>query len=132
KYQVFLHELKERIRAAQIRAAISVNSELILLYWSVGRDILARQKSEGWGTKVIDRLAKDLTTAFPAMTGFGARNLKYMRAFAEAYPKRQFVQQVVAQLPWGHNIRILELLKSSKEREWYIRQAIQSGWKRNV
>gem|GEM_PF-6362279 len=66
------------------------------------------------------------------MTGFGARNLKYMRAFAEAYPNRQFVQQAVAQLPWGYSIRILELVKSPKEREWYICQSVQSGWTRNV
>jgi hypothetical protein len=81
-------------------------------YWGIGRDILDRQKSEGWGAKVVDRLAHDLLQAFPGMTGFGARNLKYMRAFAEAYPEQQFVQQVVAQLPWGHNVRILEMVKA--------------------
>jgi predicted nuclease of restriction endonuclease-like (RecB) superfamily len=121
KYQAFLRQLKNRIQSAQIRAATSVNKELVLLYWSIGKDILARQKSEGWETKVIERLATDLTNSFPEMTGFGARNLKYMRAFAEAYPNRQFVQQAVAQLPWGHSIRILELVKSPKEREWYLR-----------
>src|SRR4051812_38686909 len=104
-YDAFLQELKERIRSAQVRAALSVNQELVLLYWSIGRDILSRQQTEGWGTKVVDRLAGDLLKAFPEMTGFGARNLKYMRAFAEAYPDQQFVQQVVAQLPWGHNVR---------------------------
>jgi predicted nuclease of restriction endonuclease-like (RecB) superfamily len=93
---------------------------------------LARQQSEGWGAKVIDRLAQDLLQAFPGMTGFGARNLKYMRAFAEAYPDEQFVQQVVAQLPWGHNVRILEMVKAPEEREWYIRHAVESGWTRNV
>jgi predicted nuclease of restriction endonuclease-like (RecB) superfamily len=132
RYDVFLQQLKERIRSAQIRAALSVNKELILLYWGIGRDILTRQESEGWGAKVIDKLAKDLTKSFPEMTGFGSRNLKYMRRFAEAYPDKSFVQQVVAQLPWGHNIRLLELVKTPKEREWYIRQAVQSGWTRNV
>jgi predicted nuclease of restriction endonuclease-like (RecB) superfamily len=81
---------------------------------------------------VIDRLAQDLLQAFPGMTGFGARNLKYMRALAEAYPDEQFVQQVVAQLPWGHNVRILEMVKDGRQREWYIRQAVESGWTRNV
>jgi predicted nuclease of restriction endonuclease-like (RecB) superfamily len=132
RYDAFLQELKERIRSAQVRAALSVNRELVLLYWGIGRDILTRQQSEGWGAKVVDRLAHDLLQAFPGMTGFGARNLKYMRAFAEAYPDQQFVQQVVAQLPWGHNVRILEMVKAPEQREWYIRQAVESSWTRNV
>ena len=132
EYDSFLEELKERIRSAQVRAALSVNRELVVLYWSIGRDILNRQADEGWGTKIIDRLSDDLTKAFPDMRGFRARNLKYMRAFAEAYPDKQFVQQVVAQLPWGHQVRILDTLKDAKQREWYIRQAIQNGWSRNV
>jgi len=131
-YDSFLQELKDRIRSAQVRAALSVNRELVVLYWSIGRDILNRQADEGWGTKIIDRLSEDLTKAFPDMRGFRARNLKYMRAFAEAYPDKEFVQQVVAQLPWGHQVRILDTLKDAKEREWYIRQAIQNGWSRNV
>ncbi len=101
RYHAFFQELKQRIRSAQVRAALSVNRELVLLYWGIGKDILTRQQSEGWGAKVIDRLAHDLRNAFPGMSGLGARNLKYMRAFAEAYPNRRFVQQVVAQLPWG-------------------------------
>ncbi|MBZ5523518.1 MAG: PDDEXK nuclease domain-containing protein [Acidobacteriia bacterium] len=132
RYHTFLQELKERIRSAQVRAALSVNRELVLLYWGIGKDILTRQQSEGWGAKVVDRLALDLLKAFPGMSGFGARNLKYMRAFAGAYPDQQFVQQVVAQLPWGHNVRILEMVKAPAQREWYIRQAVESGWTRNV
>jgi hypothetical protein len=81
-YPVFLAELKQRIRGARLWAALSVNRELVLLYWGIGRDILARQNAEGWGTKVIDRLAADLRRALPEMTGISARNLKYMRAFA--------------------------------------------------
>jgi hypothetical protein len=103
-YDSFLQDLKDRIRMAQLRAALSVNRELVLLYWSVGRDILTWQENEGWGAKIIDRLSDDLTKAFPEMRGFRARNLKYMRAFAEAYPDKEFVQQVVAQLPWGHQV----------------------------
>jgi predicted nuclease of restriction endonuclease-like (RecB) superfamily len=131
-YDSFLQELKDRIRAAQVRAALSVNRELVLLYWSVGRDILTRQENEGWGARIIDRLSDDLIKAFPEMRGFRARNLKYMRAFAAAYPDKEFVQQVVAQLPWGHQVRILDSVKDSKQREWYIRQAVQSGWSRSV
>jgi len=131
-YAALLKELKERIRTARLRAAVAVNQELILLYWSIGRDILARQSVEGWGAGVIDRLAKDLRRDFPEMTGLSARNLKYMRSFAEAYADLGIVQQVVAQLPWGHNVRILEMVKAPAEREWYIRQAVESGWTRNV
>ena len=131
-YDDLLHDLKERIRAAQVRAAMAVNRELVLLYWQTGRDILERQRQQGWGTKVIDRLAIDLRSAFPDMKGFSPRNLKYMRALAEAYADEQFVQQVVAQIPWGHNVRILDYVKDPTERDWYIRQTIQNGWSRNV
>jgi len=131
-YPAFLAELKQRIRSARLHAALSVNRELILLYWSIGRDILARQHAEGWGSKVIDRLAADLRRAFPEMTGISGRNLKYMRALAEAWPQEEFVQRVVAQLPWGHNVSLLDAIKSPGEREWYARQAIQNGWSRVV
>lgn len=131
-YNEFLHELKERIRHAQMQAVLAVNRELILLYWLLGRDILTRQQQQGWGAKVIDRLAADLRSSFPMMKGLSPRNLKYMRALASAYPDESFVQQVVAQIPWGHNIRILDAVKDSLEREWYIRQTIQHGWSRNI
>ncbi len=98
-YDDFLRELKERISQAQIRAALSVNRELVLLYWQIGREILLRQHNEGWGAKVIDRLARDLRTEFPEMKGFSPRNLKYMRAFAAAYPDETIVQQAAAQIP---------------------------------
>ncbi len=131
-YAGLLAELKARILAARVTAALAVNQELILLYWSIGRDILARQDVEGWGARVIDRLAEDLRREFPEMTGLSGRNLRYMRAFAEAWPDRDFVQQVVARLPWGHNVRLVEAVKAPVEREWYARQAIESGWSRNV
>ena len=131
-YRQFLQSLKDRIRSAQVKAALAVNQELILLYWQIGRDILDRQQQEGWGTKVIDRLAKDLKRDFPEMTGFSARNLKYMRAFADAYADDQLVQQVLSQIPWGHNVRLLDALKDPEERLWYARQTIENGWSRNV
>ncbi len=98
-YDQFLQDLRARIRTAQVRAGLAVNRELVLLYWSIGRDILARQQEYGWGARVIDRLAADLQQAFPETKGFSPRNLKYMRALAEAYPNESFVQQVVAQIP---------------------------------
>ncbi|MFL4994609.1 MAG: YhcG family protein, partial [Microvirga sp.] len=131
-YTALLSELKERIRAARLRAAVAVNQELILLYWSIGSDILVRQATEGWGARVIDRLGEDLRRAFPEMTGLSGRNLKYMRAFAEAYPDQEIVQQVVARLPWGHNVRLVEAVKDPAERLWYARKAIEHGWSRNI
>jgi predicted nuclease of restriction endonuclease-like (RecB) superfamily len=132
EYAEFLREIKERIRNTQVRAALNVNRELVLLYWQLGGEILTRQQKDGWGAKVIERLSRDLRTAFPEMKGFSPRNLNYMRAFAEAYPDEPFVQQAVAQIPWGHNVRILDTLDDPIRREWYIRQTIQNGWSRNV
>ena len=131
-YASLLAELKERIRTARLKAAVAVNEELILLYWSIGRDILDRQTAAGWGARVIDRLAADLRRDFPEMTGLSPRNLKYMRAFAEAFPEREIVQQVVARLPWGHAIKLVESVKSPEQRSWYARQAAEHGWSRNV
>jgi predicted nuclease of restriction endonuclease-like (RecB) superfamily len=96
-YDNFLRDLKDRIHTAQVRAALAVNRELVLLYWRIGRDILDRQKQQGWGAKVIDKLAKDLKAEFPEMKGFSRTNLLYMRAFAEAYPDEQIVQQLAGQ-----------------------------------
>ncbi len=132
EYEKFLGELKRRIRSAQVRAGLSVNRELVLLYWGIGRDILERQKMQGWGARIIDSLARDLGRDFPDISGFSARNLKYMRAFAEAWPDEQIVQATLAQLPWYHHIALIEKLKDLEERLWYARQSVQSGWSRNV
>lgn len=131
-YTDWLAELKTRIHTAQQRAALAVNRELVLLYWQIGNDILERQGREGWGAKVIDRLAHDLRTAFPDMKGFSPRNLKYMRAFAQAWPEAAFVQEVLAQLPWYHQLALLDKLKTADERRWYAAQAITHNWSRNV
>ena len=131
-YAAWLAELKARIHAAQQQATLAVNRELVLLYWQIGRDILARQGMEGWGAKVIERLAQDLRSAFPDMKGFSPRNLKYMRAFAEAWPEMDFVQGVLAQLPWYHQLALLDKLNNTEERRWYAAKAIEQGWSRNV
>jgi predicted nuclease of restriction endonuclease-like (RecB) superfamily len=131
-YAVFLSDLKQRIRQAQVRAALSVNRELVLLYWQIGSGILERQEREGWGSKVIDQLSQDLRREFPSMKGFSSRNLKYMRAFAESYPDAQFVQQVAAQIPWFHNCVLLDKVTEFTEREWYVRQTIEHGWSRSI
>jgi len=126
-YQALLGDLKERIRSAQIRAALSVNRELVMLCWQIGRTIAARQEEHGWGSQVIERLAADLRQTFPDMKGFSPRNLRYMRAFAAAYPDPDFVQQLAAQLPWGHTMRLLDMVKDSAQHEWYMRQTIERG-----
>src|SRR4029078_3950254 len=109
-----------------------VNRELGPPYWGIARQILERQGREGWGAKVIDRLASDLRKAFPEMTGFSRRNLQGMRAFAEQFPDNQFVQQAVAQIPWGHILQILQGVKKPAEREFYVRQSLSHGWARTV
>jgi predicted nuclease of restriction endonuclease-like (RecB) superfamily len=131
-YGAWLSELKGRIRARQMRAALAVNSELVLLYWEIGTSILEKQKQEGYGTKVIDRLANDLRSVFPEMKGFSPRNLKYMRAFAESWPESELVQGVLAQLSWYHHVALLDKLKDRVTRTWYAKAAIEYGWSRNI
>lgn len=108
-YADWLADLKGRIHGAQQRAALAVNQELVGLYWQIGRDILVRQAEQGWGAKVIERLTHDLLAAFPDMKGFSPRNLKYMRAFAEAWPDESFVQAVLAQMCWHRNLKRMGL-----------------------
>jgi predicted nuclease of restriction endonuclease-like (RecB) superfamily len=131
-YADWLTDLKARIHTAQQRATLAVNRELVLLYWQIGCDILARQAEQGWGAKVIERLAHDLRAAFPEMKGFSRANLMYMRAFAEAWPDAGIVQQAVGQLPWGHNLVLLTRLKDPQQRLAYAQAAITHGWSRNV
>ncbi|MDR1284347.1 MAG: PDDEXK nuclease domain-containing protein [Opitutaceae bacterium] len=131
-YVEWLSDLKDRIHAARQRATLAVNRELVLLYWQIGRDVLARQSRQGWGAKVIERLAHDLRNAFPDMKGFSRSNLMYMRAFAEAWPDSEIVQQVAGQLPWWHNVMLLDKLGDLESRRWYAAKAIEHNWSRNV
>lgn len=129
-YSGLLNELKGRIQAAQTRAALAVNAELVRLYWEIGRTILLRQETEGWGTKVVDRLAGDLKEAFPTMKGFSSSNLKYMRFFAERCPEFRIGQQPADQLPWFHLVTLLTKVDVDTERAWLASQAAQQGWSR--
>ena len=131
-YAPWLATLKTRIHAAQQRASLAVNRELVSLYWQIGRDILERQRNEGWGAKIIERLAQDLRSAFPNIKGFSPRNLKYMRAFAEAWPDAEFVQQSAAQLPWFHLCTLIDKVKTPDARNWYLAKAINHNWSRNI
>ena len=132
EYATFLEELKNRVSSSRYKAALAVNNELILLYHHIGSEILRRQKEHGWGAKVIDQLSKDLRKAFPEMKGFSPRNLKYMRKFAEEYPDIEFVQTVLAQLTWYHNLTLLDKIKNHQYRLFYMNKAIEHGWSRNI
>lgn len=131
-YGEWLADVKSRIFTAQQRAALSVNTEMLRVYWQIGQDILHRQREQGWGMKVVERLSHDLRTSFPDLGGFSRANLMYMRAFAEAWPEEVIVQQAVGQLPWGHNIVLLTKLKDTELRIAYAEAVLEFGWSRNV
>jgi len=131
-YASFFAGLKERIARERVKAVLSANSAMVLMYWDIGQSILERQHKEGWGAKVIDRLSHDLKKAFPDMTGFSPRNLKYMRTFADAWPDRAIVQEVLAQITWYHNLALLEKADDSKIRLWYANKTLEYGWSRNI
>ena len=131
-YAEWLTSLKGRIAGARQRAALSVNQELVRLYHQIGVEILKRQARQGWGAKVIDRLASDLRDTFPEMKGLSSRNLKYMKVFAEMCPDLRIGQQPAAQLPWFHLVTLLTKVRSDIERAWYATQAAQHGWSRSM
>ena len=129
EYLSIIENIKHEINAAQYRAAVHVNADMLLLYYDIGCVI---NEHKTWGSKFIDNLAADIRLAFPKSKGYSVRNLKYMAKFAETYAEREFVQQVVAQIPWGHNIVILDKVNNLEERKWYIKKSAQNGWSRNV
>jgi len=131
-YIQLLEGIKTQVREARLRAVVAVNRELVLLYWHIGREILKRQGEQGWGTKVVDRLSRDLKLEFSDVRGFSPRNLNYMQKFSVVWPEEPIVQAVLAQLSWYHNIALLDKLGKADTREWYARQAIGNGWSRNV
>jgi len=131
-YQSVFLELKEKVLSSQHKAVQSVNKELVLLYWEIGNSILQHQSQKGWGAKIIDALSNDLKTVFPSMKGFSVRNLKYMRQFAATYPDIEFVQGVLAQLSWYHNLTMMQKLKNDTVRRFYIEKTIENGWSQTV
>lgn len=124
--------LKKEIQQARIRAHLSVNKELILLYWRIGQEILKRKQELGWGSKVVNLLSNDLRHEFPKMKGLSTRNLVYMQTFAAAYPDYEFTQEVPAQIPWYHNQTILDKVSDPDQRIWYMKKTVENGWSRNV
>lgn len=131
-YSRMLSEIKQQVQQARLRTVLAANASMVTAYWEVGRVILLRQQAEGWGAKVIDRLSIDLRTAFPDMQGLSPRNLKYMRAFAAAWPDGAIVQGALAQIGWYQNIALLDKLKSPAERLWYARKAAELGWSQPI
>jgi predicted nuclease of restriction endonuclease-like (RecB) superfamily len=131
-YPALLDTIKARIRQERLRAVLTANSAMVLLYWDIGRLILERQQHSGWGAKVIDRLAGDLRDAYPEMKGFSPRNLKYMRAFSAAWRDRAIVQGLLAQITWYHNVALLEKVSTKDDRLWYARQVLEHGWSQSV
>lgn len=149
-YPAFLRDIKARIHAAQMRAALSANRELILLYWDIGRAIAERQKQAGWGAAVIPRLARDLRNELPEVKGFSERNLKLMAQFYGEYPRLFPIgqravaqlsgttstdekgQPLVAQLPWAHNVLLIQKVKDLPTRAWYMQATLANGWSRDV
>lgn len=131
-YAATLQEIKNHLRHARVRAVLAANPIVIEAYWQTGQIILARQQEAAWGARVIDRLAADLKEAFPDMSGLSSRNLLSMKLFAEAFPAGSIAKQPVSQLPWGHIIRLLQMVKDHSARDFYIREAITHGWSRNI
>ena len=131
-YPGLLKEIKARIQTARSRAILFVNKELILLYWGIGKLIIKRQKSEGWGKSIVEQLSKDIRNEFPSIRGFSSRNIWDMRKFYEAWSDKKILRQVVAEIPWGHNLLLLSKLKNPSLRIWYAEKTIQNGWGRTV
>lgn len=129
EYIETVNSVKDSIRCARYKALMSVNRELVLLYWNVGTVINSHKT---WGSKFIDNLARDIKLDFPDIKGFSVRNLKYMAKFASTYKDLEFVQTVSAQIPWSHNIAIMEKAKDNDERAWYIDQTAKFGWSYSV
>lgn len=134
-YQNWLLTLKQQVQQSQQKASLAVNAELVALYWSIGNQIAIKQQDQGWGTKVVEQLAQDLKQAFPSMKGLSRSNLMSMRAFALAWPdfeSNSIVQQAVGQIPWGHNVLIIQKLEEYEERLWYATEVVKNGWSRAV
>ena len=129
EYLSIIENIKQEIKAAQYRAAIHANSDLLLLYYDIGTVI---NEYKTWGNKFIDNLSYDIQIAFPESKGYSVRNLKYMAKFATRFSDRKIVQEVLAQITWYHNIALMDKVKTAKEHIWYANAAVQNGWSRNV
>ena len=132
-YRQFVAELKSRIQAAQVKAAVAVNSQLIDLYWDIGRLISERQQNRGWGDEVIEEIGRDLARELGGIKGFSRANLYRMKRFFAFYQGApESVAQAVRQIPWGHNILIFQKTSDPQIAIWYVAKAMEHGWSRSV
>jgi predicted nuclease of restriction endonuclease-like (RecB) superfamily len=132
-YSAWLKQLKTKVRQVQLSAAVKVNQELLLFYWSLGEDILERQKTAVWGEGFLSQLSRDLSTEFPDMKGFSRRNLELIRKWRSFWTgKEAITKQLVSQLPWGHNLVIISKIKSLDEANFYVQKTLIHGWSRAV
>jgi predicted nuclease of restriction endonuclease-like (RecB) superfamily len=132
-YGSFLEELKAKIKSAQIKAALTVNAQMLTLYWDLGKAIVEKSTQAGWGNAVVEQLSKDLTQDFPTLKGFSRTNLYAMRSWYLFYGEQDpIVPQLVGQIPWGHNRLIIDKIKDRTEALFYVQQTIQNGWSRDI
>ena len=131
-YNQLLAEVKDRIRSAQYAALKAVNTELVGLYWDLGRLIVEKQEQSGWGKSVVERLSQDLRKEFPGVAGFSVQNLWYMRQFHLEYREHEKLQPLVGEIAWAHNLVIMSKCKDPLEREFYLRMTRKFGWSKNV
>lgn len=131
EYVNFFNQVKSDIEQTQLRAALSVTHELTNLYWRIGKKLSEKVAEERWGAKTIERFANDIKSSFPSVSGFSYRNLYFMRQFAEGYPEG-ISETAVSQIPWGHNIMLLQRVDTFPKRLWYAQQTIANGWSRDM
>lgn len=132
EYKELISGIKFQIKNSRQKALLAVNEQLLILYWNIGNIILEYQDKSGWGAKIIDNISNEIKLEFPDLKGFSQRNLKYMRKFSDEYKDIKFVQEVLAQIPWYHNITLLEKVKDKDKRVWYVNKTIECGWSRNT
>lgn len=131
-YAEWIKSIKERVRQARLRALTVANTEQLLLYWDIGDEIRTKQQHFGWGAKIVGQMSRDLRNEFPGMAGWSRSNLMYMRLFAASWRRNEIVQAPLGQLPWYHQIALMEQLKSRTDRLAYAALAVENGWSRNV
>ncbi len=132
-YKAFIQDIKQRVQSAQIKAAVSVNQELLRLYWDLAERIVAKQRESAWGEGFLMQMSRDLQAEFPGMKGFSKRNLELMRQWYQFWSAEPvFAQQLVAQIPWGHNLVIISKIKNAEEALFYIQKNLQNNWSRAV
>lgn len=132
-YFAFIQDIKQRVQSSQIKAAVSINKELLHLYWDLATRIVEKQKQSAWGDGLLEQLSKDLQTEFPDMKGFSKRNLELMRQWYKFWSEESSIaQQLVSQIPWGHNLVIVSKTKNQEEALFYVQKIIQNNWSRSV